>query len=56
MCKGSLIDIDCDGVIISRKFIDKEDFTASMGYQMAVDQLQKEAPNAEIKNERITFY
>ena len=44
-----LRDTGCNGVIVRRELVKKEDFTGSMGYVMAIDQTLKEAPIAEIK-------
>ena len=44
-----LRDTDCNGVIVRRELVKKEDFTGSMGYVMAIDRTLKEAPIAEIK-------
>ena len=41
-------DTGCNGVIIRRKLVKKDDFTCSMGYVMAIDRTLKEAPIAEI--------
>ena len=44
-----LRDTGCNGVIVRRELVRKEDFTGSMGYVMAIDRSLKEAPIAEIK-------
>ena len=44
-----LRDTGCNGVIVRRELVKKEDFTGSMGYVMAIDRALKKAPIAEIK-------
>ena len=44
-----LRDTGCNGVIVRRELVKKDDFTGSMGYVMAIDRTLKEAPIAEIK-------
>ena len=44
-----LRDTGCNGVIVRRELVKKEDFTGSMGHVMAIDRTLKEAPIAEIK-------
>ena len=44
-----LRDTGCNGVIIRRKLVKKDDLTGSMGYVMAIDRTLKEALIAEIK-------
>ena len=44
-----LRDTGCNGVIVRRELVKKEDFTGSMGYVMAIDRTLKKAPIAEIK-------
>ena len=44
-----LRDTSCNGVIVRRELVKKDDFTGSMGYVMAIDRTLKEAPIAEIK-------
>ena len=44
-----LRDTCCNGVIVRKELVKKEDFTGSMGYVMAIDRILKEAPIAEIK-------
>ena len=44
-----LRDTGCNGVIVRKKFVKKDDFTGSMGCVMAIDRTLKEAPIAEIK-------
>ena len=44
-----LRDTGCNGVIVRRELVKKDNFTNSMGYVMAIDRTLKEAPIAEIK-------
>ena len=44
-----LRDTGCNGVIVRRELVKKDDFIGSMGYVMAIDRTLKEAPIAEIK-------
>ena len=44
-----LRDTGCNGVIVRRELVKKEDFTGSMGYVMVIDRTLKEAPIAEVK-------
>ena len=44
-----LRDTGCNGVIVRRELLKKDDFTDSMKYLMAIDRTLKEAPIAEIK-------
>ena len=44
-----LRDTGCNGVIVRRELVRKEELTGSMGYVMAIDRTLKEAPIAEIK-------
>ena len=44
-----LRDTGCNGVIVRRESVKKDDFTGSMGYVMAIDRTLKKAPIAEIK-------
>ena len=44
-----LRDTGCNGVIVRRELVMKDDFTGSMGYVMAIDRTLKEAPITEIK-------
>ena len=39
----------CNGVIVRRELVKKDDITGSMGYVMAIDRTLKETPIAEIK-------
>ena len=43
-----LRDTGCNGVVVRRELVKKDDFTGSMGYVMAIDRTLKEAPIAEI--------
>ena len=44
-----LRDTGCNGLIVRRELVKKEDFTGSMGYVMAIHRTLKEAPIVEIK-------
>ena len=44
-----LPDTGCNGVIVRRELVKKEDFIGSLGYVMAIDRTLKETPIAEIK-------
>ena len=44
-----LRDTGCNGVIVRRELVKKDDLTGSMGYVMAIDRTLKEAPIAEMK-------
>ena len=44
-----LCDTGCNGVIVRRELVKKDDLTGSMGYVMAIDRTLKEAPIAEIE-------
>ena len=50
-----LCDTGCNGVIVRRELVKKDDFTSSMVYVMAIDQTLKEAPIAEIRVD-MTYY
>ena len=50
-----LRDTGCNGVIVRRELVKKEDFTGSVGYVMAIDRTLKEAPIAEIKWTRLAI-
>ena len=45
----------CNGVIVWRELVKKDDFTSSMGYVMAIDRTLKEAPIAEIKVDTLYY-
>ena len=44
-----LHDIGCNGFIVRRELVKKDDFTGSKGYVMAIDRTLKETPIAGIK-------
>ena len=50
-----LRDTGCNGVIVRRELVKKDDLTGSMGYVMAIDRTLKEAPIAEIKVDTLYY-
>ena len=50
-----LRDTGCNGVIVRRELVKKDDFTGSMGYVMAMDRTLKEAPISEIKVDTLYY-